>query len=203
MTEPHKSLDHKWHEDLFAFLVGTAMCALAVQFLGFAGLITGQTAGLGVLLSYVSDLSFGVWFFILNLPFYVFGWLRLGPRFTIKSFIAVAMVSAYAELLETYLVLEALPNWLAALLAGACSGLGLMIVFRHGASLGGIGVLALYLQDKTGWQAGWTQLGFDACLFLAAIFILPIDLVFWSLVGAVATNIIIGLNHRKDRYVAR
>jgi len=203
MTEPHKSLDHKWHEDLFAFLVGAAMCALAVQFLSFAGLITGQTAGLGVLLSYVSDLSFGVWFFILNLPFYVFGWLRLGPRFTIKSFIAVAMVSAYAELLETYLVLEELPNWLAALLAGACSGLGLMIVFRHGASLGGIGVLALYLQDKTGWQAGWTQLGFDACLFLATIFILPIDLVFWSLIGAVATNIIIGLNHRKDRYVAR
>lgn len=203
MAEPHKSINHKWHEDFLAFLVGTSMCALGIQFLNFAGLITGQTAGLGVLLSYMTETSFGVWFFVLNLPFYIFGWLRLGPRFTIKSFAVVLMLSVLSELFSDLIVLDSVPTALSALLAGACSGLGLMIVFRHGASLGGIGVMALYLQDKTGWQAGWTQLAFDACLFLVAVFILPIDLVFWSLIGAVATNIIIGLNHRKDRYVAR
>ncbi len=203
MAEPHKSIDHKWHEDLMAFVLGTAMCALGIQFLEFARLITGQTAGLGVLLSYTSDLSFGLWFFLLNLPFYIFGWIRLGPKFTIKSFIAVAMLSVFAEIFSTAITIEAIPTYLAALLAGGCSGLGLMVVFRHGASLGGIGVLALYLQDKTGFQAGWTQLIFDACLFLVAAFLLSGELVIWSWVGAVATNVIIGFNHRQDRYVAR
>ena len=203
MAEPHKSIDHKWHEDLWAFLVGTSMCALGIQFLSFAGLITGQTAGLGVLLSYITETSFGFWFFVLNLPFYVFGWIRLGPKFTIKSFLAVAMLSVLSEVFANFIVFDTIPVPLAALLAGACSGLGLMIVFRHGASLGGVGVLALYLQDKTGFQAGWTQLVFDTILFLVAFLILPIDLVLWSLFGAVATNVIIGLNHRKDRYIAR
>ena len=203
MAEPHKSIDHKWHEDLWAFLVGTSMCALGIQFLSFAGLITGQTAGLGVLLSYITETSFGFWFFVLNLPFYVFGWIRLGPKFTIKSFLAVAMLSVLSEVFANFIVFDTIPVPLAALLAGACSGLGLMIVFRHGASLGGVGVLALYLQDKTGFQAGWTQLVFDTILFLVAFLILPIDLVLWSLFGAVAINVIIGLNHRKDRYIAR
>ncbi len=186
-----------------AFALGTAMCALGIQFLGHAGLITGQTAGLGVLLSYVSDLGFGVWFFIINLPFYIFGYLRMGTKFTFKSFIAVGFLSIFATVFEHILVIEHMPVYLAALLAGACSGLGLMVIFRHGASLGGIGVLALYLQDRTGFQAGWAQLIFDAGLFLIAFFLLPFDLMFWSLICAAATNVIIGFNHRQDRYIAR
>lgn len=203
MAEPHRAVDHKWHEDLLAFIVGTSICALGIQFLNVAGLITGQTAGLGVLLSYVTDLSFGVWFFVLNLPFYVFGWIRLGAKFTIKSFIAVILLSVLSELFAANIELQSVPTSLAAFLAGACSGLGLMIVFRHGASLGGVGVLALYLQDRIGFQAGWTQIIFDAALFAVAIFVLPAQLIIWSLLGALVTNVIIGLNHRHDRYVAR
>ena len=186
-----------------AFLLGTAMCALGVRFLEFSGLITGQTAGLGVLISYFSDLSFGVWFFILNLPFYVFGWIRMGPKSTLKSFIAVAFVSVFSEIFARTIEFDQIPDVISALLAGSCCGLGLVVVFRHGASLGGIGVLALFLQDKTGFQAGWTQLGFDIVLFSVAFFVLSGELVIWSLLGAVLTNVIIGFNHRKDRYIAR
>ena len=203
MSEPHKRIDHGPLEDLLAFALGTSMCALGVQFLSHVSLITGQTAGLGILLSYISGLSFGMWFFVLNLPFYVLGWLRMGAKFTIKSFIAVAMVSVLAEIFARQISFESLPVYLATPLGGGAIGLGLMVIFRHGASLGGIGVLGLYLQDKTGFQAGWTQLIFDVALFSVAVFLFPIDLIIWSLVGAVVTNLIIAVNHRKDRYVAR
>ena len=203
MSEPHKRIDHSPLEDLLAFTLGTSMCALGVQFLSHLSLITGQTAGLGILLSYVTGFGFGVWFFVLNLPFYVLGWLRMGARFTIKSFIAVAMVSALAELFALQISFDSLPDYLAAPLGGAIIGLGLVVIFRHGASLGGSGVLALYLQDKTGFQAGWTQLIFDFALFAIAIFLFPLDVIVWSLVGAIATNLIVAVNHRKDRYVAR
>ena len=203
MAEPHRSLNHTALEDAQAMLLGTALCALGVQFLSFGGLITGQTAGLGVLLSYLSGWSFGVWFFVLNLPFYILGFLRMGARFTVRSFIAVTLVSALAELFSRTIAFEALPLPIAAPLAGAVTGLGLIVVFRHGASLGGVGILALLLQERTGFRAGWTQLIFDAVLFTVALFVLPLPQVLWSLLGAVITNTIIAVNHRTDRYVAR
>ncbi|MEM7717857.1 MAG: YitT family protein [Pseudomonadota bacterium] len=204
MNEPHKRLEHSLAEDAQAFVLGTALCAFAVVILTHLGLITGQTAGLGVLLSYVTGASFGVVFFIVNLPFYLFAWLRMGPRFTIKSFIAVALVSVMTELMSRHIVFASLDPTLGALLAGATAGMGLIVLFRHGASLGGVGVVGLWLQDKAGIQAGWVQLGFDVILFAVALFVLPdLALVAWSLLGAVIVNLIIAVNHRKDRYVGR
>ena len=204
MNEPHKRLEHTLSEDVLAFLLGTGLCAFAVIILTHLGLITGQTAGLGVLLSYVTGLSFGVVFFVVNLPFYIFAWARMGPRFTIKSFIAVALVSVLPEVMSRNIAFAALDPTLGALLAGATAGMGLIVLFRHGASLGGIGVVGLWLQDKVGIQAGWVQLGFDIVLFAIALFVLPdLALVAWSLLGAVVVNLIIAVNHRKDRYVGR
>jgi len=198
-----KTIDHTKLEDVFAFFVATTLCALGVQFLSFNQLITGQTAGLGVLLTYLTETSFGVWFFIINLPFYVLAKIKMGWAFTIKSFVAVALVSVMSEMLSRYLSFETLPPALGATLGGAVIGLGLVVIIRHGASLGGIGVLALYLQDSTGFRAGWTQLIFDALLFGVALLFLPLTTVLWSLLGAILTNVIIALNHRKDRYIAR
>ena len=203
MPEPQDDLRHTLSEDIQAFCLGTSLCALGIQFLSHGGLITGQTAGLGVLLTYLTHLSFGVWFFVLNLPFYLLGWLQMGARFTIRSFIAVAMVSGLSELFARLIRFDTLPDLLAAPLAGALIGVGLLSIFRHGASLGGVGILALFLQDRTGFKAGWTQLIFDAVLFAVALLVLPTLPVLLSLLGAFVTNAIIAVNHRKDRYIGR
>lgn len=202
-NEPHKQIEHKTWEDALAFLVGTASCALAVQFLTHLDLITGQTAGLGVLLSYVLPYDFGTVFFVVNLPFYVLGYLRLGLRFTVKSFIAVALMSGMTKLFPSLVEFGHVNPAFGAAMAGVLAGTGLLVLFRHGASLGGVGVLGLWLQERAGIQAGVVQLGFDAVLFLCALFVLPLEMVGWSLLGAVITNLIIALNHRQDRYVAR
>lgn len=203
MAEPHKTIDHSLLEDAQAFILGTAMCALGVTFLTHLGLITGQTAGLAVLGSYLSGWSFGAIFFVVNLPFWALALARMGLRFTVKSVIAVTLVSVMADALPRLLVIDSLSPPVGAALAGATTGLGLIVLFRHGASLGGVGVLALFLQDRFGFQAGWTQLIFDVCLFSAALFVLDPALVVWSLLGAVIVNLIIAVNHRRDRYVAR
>lgn len=204
MSEPHKSLEHNLAEDAMAFCLGAGLCAFSVVVLTHLGLITGQTAGLGVLLSYVTGASFGAVFFLVNLPFYVFAWMRMGPRFTVKSFIAVALVSVLTEVMGRNIAFASLDPTLGALLAGGTAGMGLIVLFRHGASLGGIGVVALWLQEKAGIQAGWVQLGFDVVLFAAGVFVLPdLRLVGWSLLGAVVVNLIVAVNHRKDRYIAR
>ncbi|MBF9036340.1 YitT family protein [Rhodobacterales bacterium HKCCE2091] len=203
MAEPHKPTDHALWEDAFAFLLGTGLVALGIQFLAHLGLITGQTAGLAVLLSYLTGWSFGALFFVVNLPFYILAWTRLGPRFTVKTVIAVAMLSILSELYPHLIRFDHLDPVLGALLAGGSMGLGLIAIFRHGASLGGIGVLALWLQERAGIQAGWVQLGFDAVLFLAAFAALPWKVVLLSLLGAAIVNLIVAVNHRRDRYIGR
>ncbi|MGH1368972.1 MAG: YitT family protein [Maritimibacter sp.] len=193
---------HTVLEDALALMVGTALVALSIQFLRAADLITGQVAGLSLLTSYLGDWPFGAVFFALNLPFYVFAILRMGWRFTVKTFVAVGVLSLMAEGFGAWLTLELPHPALAAFLAGVTAGPGLLVLFRHGASLGGVGIMALYMQDKLGIKAGMIQLSFDALVFLAAFFVLPVDVAAWSLLGAVLLNVIITMNHRRDRYIA-
>ena len=203
--EPHRPspLAHTWLDDAQAFLLGTLLCALGIQFLTAAGLVTGQTAGAAVLLSYVTDGSFGLWFFVLNLPFYVLGWVRMGPRFVLRTVVAVTLVSLLSPLLAERITFDTLDPLLASALSGAVIGMGLIVIFRHGASLGGIGILALWVQERWGIRAGWIQLGFDAVLFALAALVLDPWRVAASLLGAVTVNLIIAVNHRRDRYVGR
>lgn len=202
-TEPHRPTRHTLIEDAMAFVLGTGLAAFGVLLLTQAGLITGQTAGAGVLLSYVSGWSFGVTFFVLNAPFYILAWLRMGLRFTIKTAIAVTLVSVMVELFPLLVSFDRLDPAFAALAAGGLTGVGLLVIFRHGASLGGIGILALFLQERAGIQAGWVQLGFDAVLFVLAFTVLDPWLVALSLVGAATVNVIVAVNHRNDRYIGR
>ncbi len=99
---------------------------------------------------------------MVNLPFYWLGYRRLGLGFMLKSFIAVAAMSVLVTILPPALQFGHVHPAVGALLVGFLTGSALLALFRHGASLGGIGIVALYLQDATGFRAGWTQLIFDA-----------------------------------------
>jgi len=193
---------HTLFEDAQGLLVGTGLCGFGLSMLTSAGLVTGQTAGLAVLLSYVTGFGFGVLFFVINLPFYWLAHRHLGRDFTLKTFIAVALVSGFAELTDRLVNTQAAHPAVAAVLFGMIAGAGLLAIFRHRASLGGVGILAYYLQERMGWRAGWVQLGFDLALFGAALLVMAPDLVLWSLLGAAILNVIIGVNHRRDRYIA-
>jgi uncharacterized membrane-anchored protein YitT (DUF2179 family) len=126
-----------------------------------------------------------------------------GLMHTIKSLIAVSLMSALADAFAVLLPLGALPPWLAAVLFGVLAGPGLLALFRHGASLGGVGIVALWLQDRNGLPAGRTQLIFDIGVFSLALFLFDWQTVAWSLLGAAILNQLITMNHRRDRYVAR
>ncbi len=194
-------MQHSPFEDTQGLLFGTFMCAFGLVVLTSAGLVTGQTAGLAVLLSYVTGWGFGPIFFVINIPCYALALARMGARFTLMTFAAVALLSLFAVLSPQLVQVEVLHPALAAILFGAVTGAGLLAIFRHGASLGGVGIVALLAQERLGWRAGWVQLGFDAALFAAALLVLSPDLVLWSLLGAAVVNAIIGINHRRDRYI--
>lgn len=193
---------HTPFEDAQGLVFGTAMCALGVMVLTGAGLVTGQTAGLAVLIAYATGWGFGPVFFAINLPFYWLAWRQIGAAFAIKTFIAVALISGFSMIIPSLLSINPVHPAVASVLFGMVAGAGLLAIFRHLASLGGIGILAYWMQERMGWPAGWVQLGFDLVLFAAALTLLEPMLVLWSLLGAVVINAIIAINHRRDRYIA-
>lgn len=202
LSSPPADRHSPW-EDVIGLAVGCVIMALSVQFLRVEGLITGQIAGLSLLGSYVSGASFGTVFFLLNLPFYLLALKQMGLRFTLKSFAAVSAMSAMADALPRFMTLETLHPGIAAAFFGVLGGIGLIVLFRHGATLGGVGIVALWLQDSRGIRAGNVQLGFDLGVFALAALLFDWDVVLWSLLGAVILNLMITVNHRGDRYIAR
>jgi uncharacterized membrane-anchored protein YitT (DUF2179 family) len=193
---------HSLFEDAQGIAYGATMAAFGILVLTHLGLVTGQTAGLAVLISYATGQSFGLVFFLVNIPFYIVGYLRMGAIFTLKTFLAVALLSALSVWMPQHLSFAHLDPVLGAVLFGFLSGSALLALFRHGASLGGVGIVALTLQDRLGWRAGWVQLGFDAVLFAAAFALRDARTVAISFLGAVVVNVVIAINHRRDRYIA-
>lgn len=203
VAEQDKPVSHSWLDNIQGLLYGIVMATFGVVLLKSAGLITGQVAGLSLLLSFTTDWSFGAWFFVINAPFYVFGWMRLGTTFVVKSLICATTISVLADLAPQVISIDFLHPVAAALLGGYTAAGGLIALFRHGASAGGIGILALYIQEKLGFRAGWFQLGFDALLFATSFFFLDWHAVLASLFGAFVLNASIAMNYRRDWYVAQ
>lgn len=177
------------------------MAAFGAFLLGSAGLITGQLAGLALLISNATGYGFGPVYLLLSLPFYGFGYRRMGAGFLYRTVAAVLLMVAASMALPRLIGFDLLHPAAAAILAGFVSGAALLALFRHRTSLGGIGAVALDLQDRLGVRAGWVQMGFDVVLFAAAFALMPWERVVWSAMGAAVLNLVIAINHRRDRYI--
>jgi uncharacterized membrane-anchored protein YitT (DUF2179 family) len=193
---------HRPYEDLQALVTGTLFVALGVVMFNQAGLLTGGTVGLALLAHYATGIDFGPGYFLVNLPFYALAWVRMGRAFTLKTFAAVALLSLLAQLLPLGLAFQHLSPVLAAVLGGLLCGTGMLILFRHRASLGGLNVLVLYLQERFGWRAGKVQMVLDSLIVLGGLVVADLPRVALSVLGAVVLNMTLAINHRPGRYLA-
>lgn len=168
---------------------------------GHSGLLTGGTAGIAFLIHYATGWNFGAVFFVINLPFYGLAWQRMGRTFTLKTFAAVALLSVFVNVLPQWVGFQALSPAFAAVLGGLLMGTGMLVLFRHRASLGGFNVLVLYLQERFGWRAGRIQMGLDCFIVLCSLALVSWQQVALSILGAVMLNQTLATNHRAGRYI--
>ena len=193
---------HSLFDDAQALITGTLFVGIGLAMFRQAGLMTGGTVGLAFLAHYASGWPFGALFFAINLPFYALAWRRMGRRFTLKTVAAVTLLSGLSELLPRWFQLHQVAPWFAALGGGLLIGAGFIILFRHRASLGGLNVLVLWLQERFGWRAGYVQLGMDSLILLASWPWIDAQRLALSVLAAAAMNLALAVNHRPGRYVA-
>lgn len=192
---------HRTYEDIQALLTGTLFVALGISMFGHTGLLTGGTAGVAFLLHYATGWNFGLLFFAVNVPFYGLAWKRMGKPFTIKTFVAVGLLAVLTNLLPTLVHFDALHPIFSAVMGGLLMGAGMLILFRHRASLGGFNVLVLYLQERFGWRAGRIQMVLDCSIVLFSFAVVDWQHTALSVLGAVVLNQTLATNHRAGRYM--
>lgn len=190
-------MDSSWRHWL-TLVEGCLLVALGVRLLQSADLLVSGTAGLSLLLSDFGPLSFGIVFFVINLPFYGLALKRLGRRFTLRTLVSVTLLSVLSDTLTATLPLGNTQPLVCAVAAGLLIGLGLTLLFRVEASLGGLTILALYLERRFGWHAGRTTLCCDLVLLLLALAFYPLPQVGGSALAFVTLSSVLGRYHRTD-----
>jgi uncharacterized membrane-anchored protein YitT (DUF2179 family) len=202
MTTSPKAPKHRAYEDIQALLTGTLFVALGIVMFGHSGLLTGGTAGVAFLVHYATGWNFGLVFFTINLPFYGLAWKRMGRKFTLKTFAAVGLLALLTNMLPKLLHFDQLNPVFTSIMGGLLMGTGMLILFRHRASLGGFNVLVLYLQERFGWRAGRIQMALDCAIVLGSFAVMDWQHTALSVLGAVVLNQTLATNHQAGRYMA-
>lgn len=192
---------HTTFEDAQAIVTACAFFSLGLTLLGRANLLMGGTPGIALLISRITGARFGPVYLAVNLPLFWLGWRRLGWRFTLKSFSAITLLALATDRLPLVVHLDHVHPIYAAAMGGALAGTGLLMLFRHDASLGGVSILAVWLQDRFRIRAGMFQLAVDATIVVASSFVVSAATLALSILAALALNLVLAINHKPGRYM--
>lgn len=192
---------HNLAEDGYAIALGCAFIAMGLMLLKQANLVTGGMAGIALLLSYLIHWSPATLFLLINIPFFLFAGRAMGAAFGLKTLFANIAIMGLGSVMPLALELARVSPLFAALFGGSIIGFGILAIARHGAGVGGLGVIALTLQKTRGWNAGRTQMIGDAIILLASLPLLSADRFLLSILSAAAINAVLIVNHRPGRYI--
>ncbi|MFQ1822574.1 YitT family protein [Aeromonas veronii] len=195
-----KALAHTLKDDVYGMVLGVMFIAVGLNLLKCSGMITGGIAGIALLLAHVSSLPIGVLFFMVNMPFMVFCYFTMGRAFTIKTLIVNVTLSAATQAVPLLLTVSYVHPLFAALVGGTFLGMGVLSLARHNASVGGTGVVTLWLQRRVGINAGKSQMVLDVLVFALSLLTLPLPLLLWSTLSALAMNAMLMNWHKPGRY---
>lgn len=192
---------HSIAEDGYAIAIGCAFIAMGIMLLKQANLVTGGIAGIALLMSYIVHWSPATLFTVINIPFFLLAAKVMGRAFGLKTVLTSIAIMILGLLMPLAMQVSKISPLFAALFGGSIIGFGILAVARHGAGVGGVGVVALILQKSRGWNAGRTQMACDAMILAASLPILTLDRLGLSILSAAAMNAVLVVNHRPGRYI--
>ncbi|GAB7194513.1 YitT family protein [Dickeya oryzae] len=193
-------LAHTLKDDVYGLVLGVMFIAIGLNLLKLSGMITGGIAGIALLLSYVVPLSIGVLFILTNIPFMIFCYFSMGRAFTLKTLIVNIALSLATQAVPRLLTINYVHPLFSALVGGTFLGMGILSLARHNASVGGTGVVTLWLYKRFNINAGKSQMLLDMLVFAISLFTMPIPLLLWSALSALAMNAMLMNWHKPGRY---
>jgi uncharacterized membrane-anchored protein YitT (DUF2179 family) len=202
MIKAYRQLISSIMWNLLLLTAGTVIFAVGVRAFAIPqGLITGGLSGAGLLIYYFTDMfSPGVWYFIINLPVILLGWIFVSRRFIFYSLYGMLSLSLALDLVV--LPVDVSDPFLAVLAGGTIMGLGAGISLHSLGCMGGVDIIAIILNQKFGMRIGTISLGFNLLLFGASFGIIALEPILYSLaltfiIAQVVNYVLSMFNQRK------
>lgn len=196
MTVPHSRI-----EDLYAYATGCILIGLGLALLHAAGLVTGGIAGLALLASYMVPWPAGLLFTVINLPFFAFAGMVMGRGFLYRTLAVNAGIALFSLVTRDALSIAREHPAFAAIVGGTVIGMGILSAARHGAGVGGTGVVTLWLYRRSGINAGTSQIAIDLFILSLSLPVIAPAAILWSALSAAAMSGVLIAWHRPGRYL--
>lgn len=176
---------------LCGVLLGTAIYAFGINYFVIPNeLMEGGVTGMSLLAHYAFGISPSITTLVLNIPLFLVGLRAFGSRSMIWTLTGIVSLSLFLRVFELliargWIVPFASPDdyLLVSLYAGLSIGIGLGIVFRSGATTGGVDIIARLLNRWKGWSMGQMILMMDVLVIAASLFYLPQEKILYTLVA--------------------
>lgn len=108
-------------------------------------------------------------YFVLNVPLFVLGWVKIGHKFTFFTIIAVVLGSIMMKVVQPLSV-----HWdplLCAIFGGTINGIGTGFALKNGISTGGLDIIGIVIRQKTGTSYGKFNILVNLVIIAAAGFV--------------------------------
>jgi len=174
--------------DWVLIVLGIFSASLGLKgFLLSSHFIDGGVTGISMLLADITHIPIAVLLFVINVPFLILGYRRLGLSFAIKSTVAIAGLSLCLALIHFPDVTS--DKLLTAVFGGFFIGVGIGFAIRGGAVLDGTEIAALLLSKKAQiLKVSDIVLILNVMIFGAAAFFLGIESALYSILTYVSAS---------------
>lgn len=143
----YKLMIKKYMFEIFLIAVGAFTMAVGTSLLLLPNkLSSGGFAGIATITYYLFNWSMGTVIVLLNIPFFIMAFIRIGKEFVFKSIIGTVMLSFFIDLLDK---IQPLTNdrLLACIYGGILLGVGTSLILRASASTGGSDMVSYIIKS--------------------------------------------------------
>ena len=154
---------------LFFLTVGPFIAAFALEvFLVPNNIIDGGIVGVSIIVSYLTKINLGLLIFVINIPFFLLAFNKIGKKFVLQTFYAIGMLSLALNIFTTHHLPTTDDLLLCTVFGGIILGTGVGLVLKNEGSLDGTEIMSLVLSKKFGFSVGeWIML-FNVFIYGAA-----------------------------------
>ncbi len=147
--------------------VGVFITAFALEaFLIPNSVIDGGIIGISMILSHLTKWNLGILVIVLNLPFIILAYSKMGLKFVIQTLYACIVLAFALNFFAGYSATQ--EAFLATVFGGIILGVGVGFILKNEASLDGTEMLSLIVSKKFGCSVGEFIMCINLFIYLAA-----------------------------------
>ncbi|MGN1152740.1 MAG: YitT family protein [Candidatus Gastranaerophilaceae bacterium] len=148
--------------------IGAIIVAFALEsFMLPHKIFDGGVIGVAMMLNCITHIQLGILIFVINLPFMLLAFKKLGIRFVLQTFYAVSALAIATNFIHWEIATK--DSLLAPVFGGIILGAGVGLILKNNASLDGTEIMSINLSQKFSFMTvGEFLMGFNLFIYMAA-----------------------------------